>query len=90
MITIALAFLNKYIGYLRWWVLFASWIGIAWSVHHVDVLADKAAQETRVETVAQSIPKVITVTQTITRVIHDANDKCTNSGIPDAILQQLH
>jgi len=85
-----ITFLTQYISYLRWAVLLGSWVAIAWSVHHIDGLSVKAAQEAHQETVAQSIPKVVTVTQTITKVIHNANDKCTNAAIPGTILDQLH
>lgn len=85
-----LTLLNKYIAYLRWGVLLLSWVAIAWSVHHIDILSVKAAQADHEKTVAESIPKIVTVTQTITKVIHDANDKCTNSSIPATLLNELH
>ena len=90
MIGIVSAWLNANLAYLRWAVLFISWAGIAWSVHHIDTLSDKAAQADHVEGIAQSAQKIVTVTQTITKVIHDAKDKCADTPMPAAILQQLH
>lgn len=83
------AFLEKYIAYLRWGVLIGSWVAIAWSVHHLDNLALKAAQANKAQKVAESIPKVITATQTITKVIHDAKDKCADTALPPAIAHEL-
>lgn len=88
--AIILAFLNKYIAYLRWGVLLFSWVAIAWSVHHIDGLVVKAAMADHQATVIKSIPEVITKTQVITKVIHDANDKCAASAIPATVLDVLH
>lgn len=89
MIKVVIAIIDKYLVYIRWGVLVLSWLAIAWSVHHIDELSVKAAQTDHVENVAQSIPKVITVTQTITKVVHDAKDKCSVTAMPDALRKQL-
>lgn len=81
--------LNKYITAIRWGVLILSWIGIAWSVHHIDGLSIKAAQSDHVNNIAQAAPKIVTVTQTITKVIHDAKDPCAATAMPDTVLEQL-
>lgn len=58
-----LAWLEAHISWLRWIVLFVSWIGIAWSVHHIDYLT---AQADKVEA-AQAQVKVV---QDV-KIIHD-------------------
>ena len=82
-------FLNKYLAYIRWGMLIALWVAIAWSVHHYDTLALKAAQGEKAQKVADSIPQVITATQTITKVIKDANDKCADTPLPPAVALEL-
>ncbi len=90
MLLLISAFLNKYLAYIRWGVLAVWSLGLVWSTHHIDVLADKAAKADHVENIANSIPEVITKTQTITKVIHDAKDSCAVAPIPSTVLEQLH
>lgn len=81
--------LSTYIRYIEWGVLVGSWIAVAWATHHIDGLAVKAAKQEHTETVANSLPEVITKTQVITKVIHDSQDKCAATVMPPALLEQL-
>lgn len=58
--------------------------------YHTRVVLDEAALSKQQTQVIDAIPKVITKTQTITKVIHDSpNDKCINAAMPPALLEQL-
>lgn len=59
--------------------------------YHTRVVLDQAALSKQQTKVIDSIPQVITKTQTITKVIHEAakTDACVNAPVPDALLEQL-
>lgn len=76
---------NPYKRYLEWAVLGLVFIA---GYKTCDIL-DKAARTTQVEQVVQVIPQIIEKTRTITKVIHDSNDPCSNTTIPSPILDEL-
>lgn len=57
--------------------------------YHTHTILDEAATAKQTARIVEAAPKVITATQTITKVIHDANDKCASTHIPNSIAQQL-
>lgn len=59
--------------------------------YHTRVVLDEAALAKQQTKVIDSIPQVITKTQTITKVIHDAapTNACVNAPMPAALLEQL-
>lgn len=90
MLSLVLPFLTKYLNYIKYGVVAASYLAVAWGVHHLDTLSYEAEKAKHIENIANSVPEVITKTQTITRIIHDSNDKCASAHMPAAIIEQLH
>lgn len=89
MLSLILAFLNKYLSYIRYGAIALSYVAVAWGVHHYHALANEAAKAKHIENVANSIPEVITKTQTITRIIHDSKDSCADAPMPAALISEL-
>lgn len=77
--------LNPYLRYLEWIVL-----GLVFFAGYktCDVLHD-AARARQLEGVVNSVPQIIEKTRTITKVIHDSNDPCSGTAIPEPILNEL-
>jgi hypothetical protein len=79
------SFLNPYKRYLEWAVLA---LVFAAGYKTCDILNDAAKVE-QTEQVIQTIPQIIEKTRTITKVIYDSKDPCSNTAIPDIILDEL-
>jgi hypothetical protein len=63
---------------------------IGWHAHTLeDKVAENASLTAENARLAAIPPKIIHDTQVITKVIHDAKDKCTDSVVPSAINKQL-
>ena len=65
-------------------------IGFFYLGYHTRVVLDEAATSKETAKVIAAVPKVITVTNSIEKVIHDKPDPCSIAVIPDDIAQQLH
>ncbi len=79
------AWLNPYKQYLEWAVLAL----VFYAGHYVTVIWYDAQRAGQVDRVVQIIPEIITKTRTITKVVHDSNDPCSNTAIPGPILDEL-
>jgi hypothetical protein len=90
MLGLILPFLSKYLNYIKYGALALSYLAVAWGVHHFDTLSYEAERAKHIENIANSIPEVITKTQVITRILHDSKDKCADTAMPPALIEQLH
>lgn len=72
-------------------LIVAGILSLGWHLH---TLEDKAAENASLKAenarLAAIPPKIIHDTNIITKVIHDAKDKCTDSVVPSSINKQLH
>lgn len=76
---------------IRPYLYVAAALALFYAGYHTRVVLDQAALSKQQTKVIDSIPKVVTKTQTITKVIHDSStDKCIHAPIPSALLEQLH
>jgi len=89
MLGIISAFIGQYTRYIEYGILLAILALTYYAGYHTRVVLDKAADSEKTTTIIQSIPQIIHETQTITRVVHDANDSCTHAAIPAGVLAEL-
>lgn len=61
----------------------------AYAGYHVRVVLDEAATSKRAESVVTAIPKIITVTNTIEKVLHENPTPCVTTPLPAAIADKL-
>lgn len=80
---------TKYFSYIKWGGIASVWLFTLWAVHHYDNLALEAAKAEKTQVIVESLPQVVEKTLTITKVIRNANDKCSSTAIPPAIADQL-
>jgi hypothetical protein len=78
-------FLTPYMRYLEWAVLAISF----YAGHYVTVIWYDARRTAQIERVVEVIPQIIEKTRNINKAIYEANDKCGNSPIPPAVLNEL-
>lgn len=83
------SFLTPYLKYIEYGVFVLWSVTLVWSTHRIDGMADKAATADHRQTIINAIPKIITETNTIIKVIHDAKDKCAFTDLPNAVANEL-
>ena len=84
-----ISFLLSLPSNIKWGALVASLALVFYAGYHTRVVLDKAAIADKQTEVVNSIPTIIKETQTITKVIKDANDKCAATAIPNSIAERL-
>lgn len=57
--------------------------------YHTRVILDEAAQSKQTAKLVEAAPKIITQTQILYKVLHDAKDPCSTAPVPPAMLDRL-
>jgi hypothetical protein len=89
-ITDAKAWVQSKLRVIEWCVMLVIIALVFYAGYHTRSVLDAAAQTHHDQNVIAAIPKVITKTNTIIKVIHDANDPCSSTALPVTVADELH
>lgn len=89
MIALLKAWLTSKLRIIEWAAMGLILLGTFYSGWHLRGVFYEAAASKQTEKLVEAAPKIITKTEVLTKVIHDANSPCANTALPAAIAGQL-
>lgn len=89
MIALLTAWLTSKLRLIEWVVMGLILLGTFYSGWHLRGIFYEAAASKQTTKLVEAAPKIITQTQILYKVLHDAKDPCSAAPVPVSVLERL-